>query len=152
MSLIYFKDDVESVYDQLGNEFGDIGNLGKHSDEVKVEIEKAVKIFDKEKNILGKNKDIYYWEYNGRFPLRSIIATLYSSKHKDKTIIISSKKDDIYVFSARRQDKKVNVAELLQRLVEGFENGFAGGHIPAAGGHFPEKYYQKFMQRLENID
>ena len=53
-----------------------------------------------------------------------------------------------YKISARRQDKKINTAKLLQKATEGFEDANAGGHPAASGCHILLKDLQKFKKRL----
>ncbi len=149
LALIYFKDDVKRVFESVGNEYGEVGDLRKYSKEVQKEIDRGVEEFEKEKEDYG---DVYLWEYkNGRYSVRSIISTLTSAKYIHKTIIILNKKEDKYIISTRRQDKRVNVTEFLQKLLNGFKGAFAGGHVAAGGGHFFVKDLEKFKGNLKRI-
>src|SRR3989344_3241761 len=48
-SLVYFKEEVKKVYDKIGINFGDIGDLGKYYQIIKAEIDIALQRFVKEK-------------------------------------------------------------------------------------------------------
>ena len=74
-----------------------------------------------------------------------------SRKYENKTIIIGEKKGEYYSFSSRRQDGKIDLNLLTRKLIDGFENSTAGGHIKAAAGDFPLKYLDEFKKRLKNL-
>ena len=61
-----------------------------------------------------------------------------------------SKKEDKCTFSVRRQDRKVNVKEFLEKNTKGFENSFAGGHFASGGGYILAKDLEKFKENLRN--
>jgi len=148
LSIILHKGNLHSVFDSIGNKFGDIGNLKEGADKVQKEIDDALEKFDREKE---KFKDGYFWEYSPKFRIGSVLSTLISSKNPNKTFVVGRPEEKIYYLSARRQDKKVNSSHLLQKLITGFENSDAGGHIAAAGGHFPIKYLEEFKKRLKSL-
>lgn len=54
-------------------------------------------------------------------------------------------------FSARRQDFRVKMNELLEKAVKGIPNASAGGHIPAAAGSVPRDYLNVFKENLLQI-
>ena len=84
-----------------------------------------------------------------KFKISSIISTKLSMKNPHKTIIVlqESGKGKIFM-SARRQDYKVSVNDLLERCTRNIKNSSAGGHIPAAGASVPNKSYLIFKQNL----
>ena len=51
-------------------------------------------------------------------------------------------------FSARRQDCKVKVNDLLVEAVKGIPDSNAGGHAPAAAGSIPRQYAKKFKNNV----
>ena len=147
MGLIYFEK-PEDVYNKLGKNFGDIGDLAKYSQEVKKEIDNCISRFNKEKVEI---KEGYFWEFSSKLPVKSYVTTALSFENPDKTIIIAKKEGERYLLSARRQDKKTSMNELLRNLVNGFENAEGGGHIPAAGGHIMLKDAEKFKERVKKL-
>ena len=70
---------------------------------------------------------------------------------QDKTIILLLRVGDDYVISARRQDRKVAVNDLLEDATAGLENAGGGGHAPAAGGQVMAKDLAKFKRNLIKI-
>ncbi len=144
-ALIYFNEDLKRVYDSIGNSFGDIGDLGKYSDIIEGEIENAVNKFEKEKIDI---EDGYFWEFKPNYSIGSIVSTTISEKYQNKTIIIARKNEDVYNFSARRQDGKMDMNDLLKNLASGLENSSGGGHFKAAGGFVQNKDIQEFKRRL----
>ena len=151
LALIYHeKEGIRKVFDSIGEEgFGDIGDIGEHADEVQKEIDENIERFNKEKEEIG---DILFWEMPElKFGIKSIVTTIVSVSQDGKSVIILKKKGDTWTMSARRQDMKKNMNHLLNSLTEGFEGSDAGGHVPAAGGHFPERYKEEFMKRLRKM-
>ena len=146
LALTYFKDNTKRVYDSIGSEFGDIGELKKYSDIIQQELDNLLKRYDKEKEIIN---GIYFWEVSSKYPIKDILVNILSHKNMDKTLIFIQNDKGIYKISARRQDKTVDLPKLLGKLLEGFESSSSGGHIPAAGGGFPAKYLEEFKIRLK---
>ena len=147
-AIMYFHKDVKRVYDALGKEFGDIGNLAEYANEVQDEIDKSIEKFWKEKKEIS-GRDIFV--YRPKFPTGSVISSMISAKIMDKTLIIIEEKEENFHVHARRQDQKENMAVFVKRLVNGLEGASGGGHIPAAGAHFLKKDLEKVMERLKEI-
>lgn len=148
LSLNYFKGNPERVYDSIGKIFGDIGDLQKYSDIVNAELSRLSIKYESEKEIIN---GIYYWEVVSKYPVKDILANIMSSKNPDKTFIFVQSENGMCKISARRQDRNVDLPKFLGKLLEGFENSSSGGHIPAAGGGFPEKYLSEFKKRLAKV-
>ena len=150
-SIIYFEkeESIESVFDRLNSDMGCLEDLKQYSEIVQKEIDEFVDKFEKEKQEI---KDGYFWEMpDFKYWIKSIVCTLASAKYWTKTIIVIKKSGDLYNVSARRQDRKVDSGKLLQKLVEGFEGAGAGGHVPAAGGHFRVEDREIFLKRLKDL-
>lgn len=145
LALIYFKDDLNKVFELLPEKFGELGVLGKHTAEVQKEIDLCVVRFEKEKESF---KNGYFWKFSPKFRVGSIVSNVVC-KEDDKTYIICRDSDEKhYSVSARRQDKKEDMGKLLNKLIEGFDDANAGGHVPAAGGSFLKKDLAEFRRRL----
>ncbi len=50
--------------------------------------------------------------------------------------------------SARRQDYKVKMNNLMEKSIKGIPNSNAGGHIPAAAAKIPKRFRGKFRKNL----
>jgi len=144
-AIIYFGKNLNKVYEMISSDIEKILELKKYSGEVQAEIDESIERFDKEKEIYG---EIYFWEFNPKFGIKSIVCTLVSAREYNKAFIFISSSEKYYLISARRQDKKQDMGKLLEELTEGFEDSSAGGHIPAAGSHFLKKDLAEFKKRL----
>jgi len=148
LALIYFGYELIKAFNLLSDDIESLDNLIKYADDVQEEIDRSVKKFEKEKDIFG---EVYFWVFSGKFQIKSIVATLASVKYLNKTIIIIKKNQKYYSFSARRQDRKVNVVELLKNAISGLNNSFAGGHVAAGGGYILLKDFEKFKENLKKL-
>ena len=148
LALIYSKDSPKKVFDSIGKEFGNIGDLKKHAEEINDYINESIEKFEKEKQEINGR---FFWEFNPKFHVGGIAGTLTSVKYPNKTIIIARNNEKFYNFSFRRQDMKENVGELIEKLIQGFPEANGGGHIPAAGGHVLIKDKEEFLERLKTI-
>lgn len=146
LGIIYYKDDLKFVFDSIREDF-EIGGIVKGFEEVQKEIDEALERFEKEK--VGFNGG-YFWEFNPKRRIGSLVSTLISSNYQG-TVIIGRPGEKYYSLSARRQDGNVNVADLLQNLVSGFEDSDAGGHFKAAGGHVLTKDGEKLKEKIKNM-
>lgn len=149
LALIYFKDNLMKVYNAIGNKFGEVGNLREHAKVVNDNINESLRKFEDEKEVFG---DIYFWELkNSKFGVKSIVSTFAGLKHRDHFVLISKKEGNKYVISARRQDKKKSVVELLKKATSGLKVSNLGGHIPAGGAIILAKDLDKFKKKLQEI-
>ncbi len=148
LALIYFKDDLMKVFEGVGEGVFDLGDLDEGSSEVREEIDSIVDGFERDKEVFG---DVYYYEIAPRFSVTSMVSTIVSVRNPHNTILIGKVKDDGFQISARRQDKKKNMSELLKELVAGFEGSNAGGHVPAAGARILLKDKEEFKKRVEGL-
>lgn len=147
-AILYFRPNLKRVFDQIGKNIGQIGDLKKYADEVKKEAKKALDRFSKESLIIG---GVYFWEINSKYPVKDIVVNILSMEKPDTTFIVAEKRGEYYKISARRQNKDVDLPKLMKYLTQGFRNSSAGGHIPAAGANFPSEYYEEFKKRLRNL-
>ncbi len=147
-AILYFRPNLKRVFDQIGKNFGQMGDLKKYADEVKKEAKKALDRFSKESLIIG---GVYFWEINSKYPVKDIVVNILSMEQPNTTFIVAEKRGEYYKISARRQNKDVDLPKLMKYLTQGFRNSSAGGHIPAAGANFPNEYYEEFKKRLRNL-
>ncbi|MFA5333424.1 MAG: DHH family phosphoesterase [Candidatus Nanoarchaeia archaeon] len=86
-----------------------------------------------------ENLDLYFYTFNPKYKIGSVLSTIVSFKHPDKTVVIFSKKSKIVSISYRRQDKLVDMNQLARQSIKGLKSAGGGGHVPAAGGHVQAK-------------
>lgn len=150
-AIVYFRSiekNVDKVFTKIGSIiFGDIDDLAKYAEIVYTEIKKIRDKFEIEKVSIN---DGYYFEFESKFPIKSIISTDVSESYQNKTIIILSRKNDNLEISARRQDGKIDMNKMMQELISGFEGANAGGHFKATGGYIKLKDEEEFKRRLVN--
>lgn len=147
LAIIYYKDNLSSVFEKIGEKFGDIGDLRIAANKVKIEVQRLVSLFDKQKAAFDGG---YLFEFTPRYSCGSMVSSILSS-NDIHTAILTLRPDpelEIYHVSARRQDKQVNMADFLKGLVRGLDKADAGGHVPAAGGSFAKKDLKEFKRRL----
>ncbi|MBU1252122.1 MAG: hypothetical protein KJ905_01500 [Nanoarchaeota archaeon] len=145
MALIYFKDNPKKVYDSIGENFGEIGDLEKHAQEVQSEIDNAIKNFENEREEFEEG---WFYEFDSKFGINSIVSTILSSSEKDKAFVLISPYKNLYKISIRRQDKNFDCDKFVKKLMEGFEGAGGGGHVPAAGGYFMKGDLEEFKKKL----
>jgi len=147
-TLVYFSGNLGKVYELIEENIEGVEKLKKYAVPVLIEIEGCIKEFDREKEVYG---DFYFWEFRPKFSVKSIVCTLISVRENDKTFIFVTPNKKKVTISARRQDRKVDLPELLRKLIVGFENAGAGGHIPAAGGFFMKEDLPEFRKRVAEL-
>jgi single-stranded DNA-specific DHH superfamily exonuclease len=144
LGLIYFTKREKECFDLIKENF-EIGKLKEFAAIVKKEIDEGVEKFEKEKR---EFKNGYFWEFNPKFPVASIVANILSGKYNHKTMIIAQERGEIFKFSARNTSGKEDMNLLLSNLVKGFENSSGGGHFKASGGHVQLKDKEEFKKKL----
>ena len=145
LALVYFDSNLRRVFDSIGMSFGEIGDLGNYAGEVQEEIDACIARYEGEKQAIDGG---FFWEFTSRFQVKSIVTTTISAERPDTTIIIGKLDGERYYFSARRQDKKISMNDLLKKLIMGFTESNAGGHAAAAGGHIRLADVSEFKRRL----
>lgn len=121
----------------------------KYKKIVEAELKKLLKEFDKKKQVFPKQELVFFY-FKSKFDIKSILINNVSSKQfPEKTVVIvEDKGKGILTISARRQDYRVKMNELLEKSVSSLPGGIGGGHIPAAGGKINKKDLEKFKQNL----
>ena len=115
------------------------------------EIKKAINEF-KHKAEIYNSLDLIFYQIKSKFYIKSIVANTLSKMYPNKTIIIILDRGGKELFlSARRQDYRIAVNDLLESAIKGLKNANAGGHIPAAGGKILRKDLKKFKENIIKI-
>lgn len=145
-ALIYYADDRMQVYRAVTSTFMMPVQLIEPARLVETDIQNTLLRFEKEKEII---KGRFFWEFKATYKIKSFISTILSFRYPTTTMIVLKREGDFYFVSGRCQDRHEDMNMLLKTLVQGFPNADAGGHIPAAGGHFPVDKLGEFKKRLE---
>ncbi len=116
------------------------------------ELEKEISFWEnefKEKKEVFPEKELIYFELKPVHSIKSALINRVSENQRNKTIVLVQDFNEEHVyFSARRQDHKVKVNDLLEKSIKGIPDSLAGGHAPAAAGKIPRKYLKKFRENL----
>lgn len=92
--------------------------------------------------------ELMIYEIKPKHAVTSPLSTILGFKYPSTTVIIMSEDEGRMHVSARRQDKKIAVNNLVERAVIGFENSSAGGHVAAAGASFSARDRNEFKRRI----
>ena len=87
-----------------------------------------------------------------RYSVKSLLINKFSRRHPEKSIILLQETSDgsRMTISARRQDHRVAMNDLLEFAIQGLPDARAGGHAPASGGIFLVKDKDAFVERLKS--
>jgi single-stranded DNA-specific DHH superfamily exonuclease len=123
--------DSSSPKDLLEKSF-ELRNL---CDEINLYLKEVCEDFEAKKEEY-KELDLFFYSFNPKYKIGSVLSTIVSFKHPNKTVVIFSKTPKIVSISYRRQDKLVDMNALARESVKGLKSAGGGGHIPAAGAMF----------------
>ena len=102
---------------------------------------------------INKKLKLAFLNVKSKYKITSTISTVVAYDYIDWVIITYQKLDNVIQISARRQDAKIKMNELLANSIKGFNNATAGGHIPAAGGNIQVKDLERFKQNvIKNLE
>jgi len=111
------------------------------------ETNSLIKEFNEKAEFL--ENELIFFEFKSKYNIKSFLANKLSLMHPNKTLVlIEDLGKEKLMLSARRQDFKVKMNELLEFAVKGIKNASAGGHIPAAAGSIPRKNLKEFKKRV----
>jgi single-stranded DNA-specific DHH superfamily exonuclease len=109
-----------------------------------------VKIKSELESTTEKKGNIIYYKFSSPYNLRSSVSTMLSEKHRNKIVVVYEKVGSWIDVSARNQGKQFNVGHMLKKAAEGLKAS-GGGHEAAAGAKVPEKNWNEFRERLEEM-
>lgn len=119
--------------------------------EMRSEIVYWLERFEKEKEFLAE-LELVWFECRPHFPIKAPLVNKISFElHPNQTVVFVQdldSEDGLISVSARRQDGKVRVNDLLEAAVKGIPGAVAGGHAPAAGGKLPRAFLAQFKQNV----
>ncbi len=147
-SLIYFAGNPEKVFDLIKKR--KLKQLEGYDIEVREEVAKWMKKYQEEADY-SSEKNLYFYYYNPKFNITSIVTSILSTTNPDATFVSVSdiKTDDKLVkVSARNHNSREDMIQLMKRGMKGLENAVGGGHVPAAGGSFMKADLEKFKRNI----
>jgi single-stranded DNA-specific DHH superfamily exonuclease len=145
---IYFNFNAKKIYKMIKNK--DMEELEEHHNEVKKEMDRIKKEF-KEKAEFYKEKKLYIYYFESKFPVVSLISSEISLEDPDKGFILMTEdfNDANFIkISARNQSGEQNMNLLLKKGIKGLEESSGGGHPQASGGRIRKKDVEKFNQNI----
>jgi len=122
--------------------------FSRHLKEFKDEKDSLVKEFE-QKCEKQPEIELMLYEMKARHEnIKSYVINEISEMHPNKTIVLIQYLGKRVRFSARRQDSRIAVNDLLTDTIEGIPDSNAGGHVPAAAGSIPTKHLEEFKRNL----
>ena len=136
----------EDYRDFLGSK-----TLKSWAKEVRDETRKVIRKAEKGKQEFSGQGLVVYTLDSG-MNLGSQVATHFSEKEPDKTVIVRSRVEDGWKLSLRSQSGKVNVSKLARNASKGIGTG--GGHEKAAGAKVKdwERFLERFLKEMKNSE
>ncbi|MEW6295297.1 MAG: DHH family phosphoesterase [Candidatus Diapherotrites archaeon] len=95
--------------------------------------------------------ELIFYVFKPLYPVKSHLINLMAQKFPHNTIIVLQEKKNFLELSARRQDFRLPVNEMLEHATKDLPQALGGGHIPAAGGRIRKKDLGKFKQNAMNF-
>ena len=123
--------------------------LKRYAETLDKEIEKWFKQAPKKAEFYPELELVYYAVKSKHYIKSPLINKMSFELYPRQTVIVVLDQGKPLVkVSARRQDMKVRMNDLLEQAVKDFEKSSGGGHIPAAAGILPRKYLKKFKSNI----
>ncbi|MFH1588596.1 MAG: DHH family phosphoesterase [Candidatus Diapherotrites archaeon] len=117
--------------------------------ELEKEMNKLMEKFQKEKEVF-EELELVFFEFESSKRIKSPLANMVSNEfYPNKTVFIFQVTGEKVLISARRQDYKVKVNDLIEESIKGFDNASGGGHIPAAAGKIMLNDLKEFKERIK---
>lgn len=150
-SEIYRRDNVNKIFFKLFRNKSLKDYLRKPIKSPKEPL-KEITYYEKNASMFAENYgDLMILHITPKYRIGAVLSTrLSTKKYKKKTLIIVQdlRHYPLLLISARRNDFKIAVNELLERATWGMEHASAGGHVPASGARIKKEDYGLFKQRL----
>lgn len=165
LTWLYRFLEIISAVEVMENEkipelFWEFYNAKKPADILESKFSRHLKEFKDEKDLLVKEFEqkcenypeieLMLYEMKAKHEnIKSHVINEISEMHPNKTIIlIQQAGKERTRFSARRQDSKIAMNDLLTQAAKGIPDSNAGGHAPAAAGTIPTKNLKEFKKKL----
>lgn len=151
-AIVYFEKEkkFEEVFEILSKLNGpeDITKIMEYSKPVNDEFNYYAKDFHKKKENLG---GIIYYYFEPKFNIKGALATTLTIKENIGPVIFATPGDNNFSsLSARDNQQKVNVLEILKAGMKDLKDSNGGGHNFAAGAKIRAQDLQKFKENVKN--
>ncbi len=125
------------------------GEYAKKVADFKKELSTYIENAKKNAEIFEEKELVFYFFESDHQIKSALINELAIEIWPKKTVVVVQDfgEGDLRI-SARREDFKLKVNELLENAVKGIEGARAGGHAPAAGGRIPRGTLETFKKNL----
>jgi len=125
------------------------GEYAKKVEDFRKELSRYAKDAKENAEIFPEKGLVFYFFESGHQIKSALINELAINAWPGKTVVVVQDfgEGDLRI-SARREDFKIKVNELLEKAVNGIEGARAGGHAPAAGGRIPRETLETFKRNL----
>ncbi len=114
------------------------------------ELKKAVSEFDQKAEHFSQS-EVHFYLVKGKANIKSVVASIVSSSRPGQTIFVFQKIGGLLAFSVRRQDGKVEVNKLVEKILPKFPKGKGGGHKYASAGVIREQDFEKFKNEVVEL-
>lgn len=143
-TIIYFRDDLNKVYEMLMNaKSTEDLDLGKYYEIVDKEFHFWLDKYKKEKEVHG-NLTIFYLE--PKYSVKAMLINKISAENREIFVFISKKSKNME--ASCRTIGELSADRLMKESIKGIPNSFAGGHFHAAGANIPQEYLARFKENL----
>lgn len=150
-ALVVDPDRVHECFDTAFQATGPEDVLNSRLAECKEVIDRELEVWLQKFTKCESYNDLYLFMIEPKYNIKSTLSTVLGLKYPHRTILVMDVADGFVSVSARRGDQKIAVNGLLEKAIKGFDNANAGGHVPAAGARFPEKYLDEFKKRVVDL-
>ena len=126
--------------------------FSSYREKVEEERSRLLKEFDKKSEAHPK-QELIFFQFKSKYSIKSAVVDYLSTKiFPNKTlVVVEDIGNGILTISARRQDYKVKMNDLLEKAVKPLTGGIAGGHVPAAGGKIRRADLAQFKANVLKI-
>lgn len=119
--------------------------------EYDAEVRREVDKYDRAAKRLAEFHDdaqLVWYEIEPKYRIKTLLANKISfERWPNRTVLVLTKDDKVDV-SARRQDRKVSMHELMRHATKDIPKASGGGHVPAAGASFPAEFLPQFKESV----
>ena len=124
----------------------------KHLEALRKERDRLVGGFEGKADYFPELELFVYEIKTDKEGIKSYVVNEISQMHPGKTVILiqDAGNSDLRI-SARRQDYKLKMNELLEQSIKGLKNACGGGHAPAAAARIEKKDLKKFKTKLMKV-
>ncbi len=123
--------------------------FSKYLEKMKMELDRQIWLCMENALFFPELELVLYETRTVREGIKSYVVNELSELSPNRTVILIQDSGKKYLrVSARRQDCRIKMNELLERSIRGIPDANGGGHIPAAAARIPKRFESKFKKNL----